>query len=819
VSGVASSRCVRVVWADTEQAAAVARQRSKHRRSMCPRRLTAYEPQRCHDHAKLPDAFEISSWLLHKTSPWRTAQYARLAGTVGIVGGVVILAGWALDIPIVLAGFSLRGLAVNPHSRAAAILGACVALLGLLTLGEDVFDWNSGIDEWLIADPHAIATSSPGRMSPITAFCFVALGLALIASTNRRRPWLAQPPALLASLLAAVAMTGYLYDVRVLYGIGLYTTMAVHTAMLMFVLSSGLLFAQAEIGAMAPIMSDEVEGQVARRLILAGIVIPIVLGWFYLQGQRAGLYDTGFGLALMVVTSIVTLTFASWVNALSLGKADARRREAQDSLRRMNETLERRVDEQTFELSRSEAQLRLVIDKAHDAFIAIDQNGRIAEWNPQAEVTFGWPRADALGRPVRDLIIPERHRDAHTRGLARFLATGHGRVVGHRVEIEALHRDGRELPVELAVSSVLIDQTWRFNAFVRDLTATKRAERKFRDLLESAPDAIIIVDGHGRIALVNAQAETLFGYGRDEMVGHPVEMLVPLRFRDAHGPHRTGYFRDPRARAMGAGLDLYGLRRDGTEFPVEISLSPIETEDGTLVSTAVRDVTAAKAARDKLRSSLAEKEVLLKEIHHRVKNNMQVISSLLNLQADSARDPRLRASLIESQSRVRAMALLHQTLYQSDNMARVAFPDFANVLWIYLSRAFGKTNRGIRFQAGGDAPPLDVEQAVPCALILTELLSNAIKYAFPDDGRGSISVELDSLPEAHGLLRMRVCDDGAGLTAAQRAEATNRGSIGLKIIDALGRQLGATQTWSGPGTIFTMTFGIAGRADVETFSL
>ncbi|HTA58750.1 MAG TPA: PAS domain S-box protein, partial [Candidatus Baltobacteraceae bacterium] len=136
--------------------------------------------------------------------------------------------------------------------------------------------------------------------------------------------------------------------------------------------------------------------------------------------------------------------------------------------------------------------------------------------------------------------------------------------------------------------------------------AVRASEAKFRGILESAPDAMVIADGHGRIVLINAETERLFGYGREELVGQLVDILVPDRFRGKHPQHREGYTAHPRTRTMGEGRDLWGLRKDKTEFPVEISLSPIETPEGTLISSAIRDVTASKRAEKAMRASEAK---------------------------------------------------------------------------------------------------------------------------------------------------------------------------------------------------------------------
>jgi two-component system, sensor histidine kinase PdtaS len=198
-----------------------------------------------------------------------------------------------------------------------------------------------------------------------------------------------------------------------------------------------------------------------------------------------------------------------------------------------------------------------------------------------------------------------------------------------------------------------------------------KREEPFRQVVESAPNAMVMVNQDGRIEMVNAQAERVFGYDRSELLGWPVEMLVPERFRGRHPGMRGSFFAAPRSRPMGAGRDLYALRKDGSEFPVEIGLNPIETDQGTMVLSAIVDISDRKQKEERIVQALKEKEMLLGEIHHRVKNNLQIVYSLLDLQLARISDPLVLDLLRDSQNRVRSMALVHQTLYQSKDFARV----------------------------------------------------------------------------------------------------------------------------------------------------
>ena len=411
-----------------------------------------------------------------------------------------------------------------------------------------------------------------------------------------------------------------------------------------------------------------------------------------------------------------------------------------------------------------------LLDASRDAVALLDRTGRLIGCNRVMEMMFGCPRDQLGGRPF-DALVPGAL--AAPDGTPREL-------VGHRA-------DGGEFPVEASVTPIDAEGDRLAACVLRDVTRQRQADAEFRSLLESAPDGIVVVDRSGTIALVNGQTEAMFGYPRSELVGRPVEILVPEQFQGGHVAHRHDYFAAPRTRPMGAGQMLAGRRRDGSEFPVEISLSLLDTARGTLVTAIVRDMTDRRDAEDLIRASLREKEVLLKEIHHRVKNNLQVTSSLLRLQSARIDDPIALEMFAVSQDRLRSMALVHEKLYQSRDLSRIDFADYAGSLARLLFGTFGVDPDRIRLVVAGSPVLVPVDVAVPCGLILSELVSNCLKHGFPRGRSGRI--EIRTTGDGDRLMRLSVADDGVGLPPDVDLDSAE--TLGLELVRTLAEQLAA----------------------------
>ncbi|MGE0711709.1 MAG: PAS domain S-box protein [Planctomycetota bacterium] len=313
-------------------------------------------------------------------------------------------------------------------------------------------------------------------------------------------------------------------------------------------------------------------------------------------------------------------------------------------------------------------------------------------------------------------------------------------------------------------------------------------ERTYQDLLESAPDPVVICDARGRVRLLNGAAERTFGVAREEVLGRSCDVLVPgMAWRCQEEASGDGLRR----------VESTGVRADGSHFPVELSLGRIRSGEEQLVSAAIRDVTERK------RAEVAKS--LLEEIHHRIKNNLQVVQSLLELQARRHDDPRLTAALEESSARVRSMALIHERLYRDGPTGGLRFDGFLTHLIPILRRTYA-VESPVEVSLHAEPVSLSLDACVPCGLIVHELVANALMHAFPCGRPGRLEVEL--VREGEGRARLEVADDGVGLPQGLDFRATQ--TLGLRLVSGLTDQIGgAVELAPEPtGTRFVLRFPV-----------
>ena len=472
-----------------------------------------------------------------------------------------------------------------------------------------------------------------------------------------------------------------------------------------------------------------------------------------------------------------------------------------------------------------------------EATVITDVAGEIIFVNREAEKLFGYKAAEMLGQPV-EILMPEAHRDQHRSHVLKFGKKPRSRPLVAGLELFGRRKDGNRFRAEIALTPIDTPEGMLVASSIRPFDDANRTETYFRTLLESAPDAMIIIDEKGKISIVNTQAELMFGYRRDELLGKKVETLLPKRLRKRHAGHRKRFIGDPSVRPMGPGLDLIGRRKDASEFPVEISLSPVETANGTFVSSVIRDVSERKqmeqeiiAARQDAERANKANSAFLAAASHDLRQPVQALSLLNGALRRTVKNERALEMIESQENSLTAMTNLLNSLLDISRLdAGAVSPEFEEFpmqrLVDRLSAEFARQARhkGLDFTA---TPCSSVVSSDPNLLseIIQNFVSNAIRYT--DKGQVSLNCV-----ERGGRCCVEVRDTGIGVEKDQldaifqefhqgNSPMSNKEGFGLglaivrRLADLLGHDV-AVESEPGRGSCFSVTLPVVAPTAANT---
>jgi PAS domain S-box-containing protein len=296
-------------------------------------------------------------------------------------------------------------------------------------------------------------------------------------------------------------------------------------------------------------------------------------------------------------------------------------------------------------LKPNELTFQLMVEASPNAIILINTESKIAYLNNFAEELFQYKRQELIDHHLK-ILVPKTYNKNHPDFLQSYFKNPSKRQMGVNRELFALRRDGTEFPVEIGLNPIVTSDGLLVLASIIDITQRKKANEQFRLVVESAPNAIILVDKSGEISLVNKQTEALFGYSRIELIGQTVEILLPINLKQSHPNLRNMFLAAPQTRAMGAGRDLYARRKDGSEFPVEIGLNPIETMSGNQVLASIIDISERKKIENEVQlytKKIEEKNKELEQFTYIASHDLQeplntIISFIKVIEENSDRE-------------------------------------------------------------------------------------------------------------------------------------------------------------------------------------
>lgn len=556
-------------------------------------------------------------------------------------------------------------------------------------------------------------------------------------------------------------------------------------------------------------------------VVLAGSIL-LACEWLFDAGLVERLPRHWFALAALLALASVTL--ALW-NAGTIERHETAP-DRRDLLDRAAEARER---------------LAAIVDSSNDAIIGTTLDGIVTSWNCGAERLFGFAAEEIIGGSIFRLIPEDRSNDRWM--IAEHLKEGEGI---HQYETVRCHKDGRRIDVTITISPIRSPsgEVVAASAITHDISERKKVEMMFRGLLESAPDAMVITDHDGRIVMVSAQTEKLFQFGRHEMVGQKVEMLMPERYRAKHVSHRVEYSTTLRQRPMGSGRELHGLRKDGSEFPIEVGLSPLQTLDGVLISSAIRDVTEAKRREASLVAARAEADVanraksdFISRMSHELRTPLNAVigyAQMLELDREDTLTETQKdycSHILSSSNHL--LGLVNEVLDLAQieagnlhlSLERINVATALTEIEKMMAPIAGRA--GVKLTMGYPSGVPDIQaDDLRLRQVLVNLISNAIKY-----NRSGGAVSVSARAEAGNRVRLAVTDSGFGIGEDEQerlfepftrlgAEHANIEGIGLglaisrRLVEAMHGTIGFKSA-RGKGSTFWVELPVDAAAPVH----
>jgi PAS domain S-box-containing protein len=457
-------------------------------------------------------------------------------------------------------------------------------------------------------------------------------------------------------------------------------------------------------------------------------------------------------------------------------------------------------------IRRSEEKYRLIVENTLDIIFTTNANEEYLYVSPSVTDMLGYKPFELIGKPFVSLVHPD---DIPLILEEIQRSYNYGYKISRDNEYRLRHASG-EWRWVVSRGARVVDANGKFLNFIgviRDVTERKQAEEalkaseeKYSALVEGNSDGIIILDDR-RVVFANKRMTEMTGYYQDEIIGKYFYQLTAPECK---------VILDKEYQRRQAGKDIFGsielkiIAKDGKKIEVESRIRRIVYQEKSAAMVILSDITERKKAEEKILASLNEKETLLKEVHHRVKNNMQVISSLLRLQAGRVKDKDSADLLRDSQNRIQSMALVYNKLYLSQDVANINMADYLSELTAGLIRSYASSPNRITVNIVSGGVFLGVDTAIPCGLVVNELVTNSLKYAFPDNKKGQISI---SLKEDHNHeLELIVSDNGIGIP--DEFDLVNNSTLGIKLVGNLVQnQLGGKmELVRSNGTAFKIIF-------------